>query len=139
VIHNAAINHRGPAIDRGFLRGNSERVMKAKSNAFRRQLTATWKRVKRAEQRAKAEAMKADPIYALIEAHRAALAVHLAAVRAQSDLEERLVDERMAAAGSSAKGSDAWYEAIQAANRDPLYTAAEALSDTTSDAEIAAA
>ena len=80
-----------------------------------------------------------DPIFALIEAHRAALAAHLAAGKAQSDLEERLFDERMAAAGSPENGSAAWYEAIHAADRDPLYMDAEALVDKTSDAEIAAA
>lgn len=82
---------------------------------------------------------ESDPIFALIEAHRAALAAHLAAGGALSDSEERAVDEKMAAAGSPENGSTAWYEAIHAAERDPLYMDAEALLDKTSDAEIAAA
>jgi hypothetical protein len=62
-----------------------------------------------------AAAGETDPIFALIELHRSALAGHLAASDAQGDMEVRLVDEQLAAAGSPAKQSDAWHEAIAAA------------------------
>jgi hypothetical protein len=80
-----------------------------------------------------------DPIFALIDRHRTALAAHLAASEAQGDLEVRLVDERLTEAGSPEECSDRWYGAIKAANRDPRYVDAKAVCDKTSAAEVAAA
>jgi hypothetical protein len=80
-----------------------------------------------------------DPIFALIQAHRAALAAHLATLEAQSVRQERLVDERLTEAGSPPKGSQRWHETTDAANRDPQYVDADAMIDKTSEAEIAAA
>jgi hypothetical protein len=57
-------------------------------------------------------------------------------LKRKGPLEERLVDERMAAAGSPEKCSDLWYEAIHAANRDPRYVNAKAASIETGGAEI---
>jgi hypothetical protein len=80
-----------------------------------------------------------DPIFAAIGAHRAASAAYIAAIEAQGALECRLVDERLAEAGSPEKRSDRWHEAIDAANRDPRYVHALAASDESGDAERAAA
>jgi hypothetical protein len=80
-----------------------------------------------------------DPIFVAIERHRAAHAAYLAALEAQGDLECRLVDERLAEAGSPEKCSDRWPEAVGAANRDPRYVRAVAASGETADAETEAA
>jgi hypothetical protein len=76
-----------------------------------------------------------DPIFAAIERHRVAAAALYAASEAHDTLEERLVEE----AGSPANQSDRWYEAIHAADRDPQYVKAEAVTAKSSDAEIDAA
>jgi hypothetical protein len=81
----------------------------------------------------------ADPIFAVIEHHRAVHAAYLATLEAQGNLECRLVDERLAQAGRPEKCSDRWHEAIRAANRDPRYVHAVTASGESSDAETDAA
>jgi hypothetical protein len=80
-----------------------------------------------------------DPIFAAIERHRSAHAAYIAAIDVQGDMEVRLVDEQLAAAGSPEKCSDRWYKALDAATHDPQYLGAKETCNKSSEAESAAA
>jgi hypothetical protein len=80
-----------------------------------------------------------DPIFAKIDRHRIAMATHFAAGEAQDAMEERVVDENLKQAGSPAKCSDQWFDAVRAIDCDPRYAEAKEKSCETSDAEIEAA